>query len=179
MPRRIFQIGEVLTAQNINTFLMDQAVMTFADSAARSSAIGTPVEGMLTYLEDSGAYEYFDGAAYEPLVPPPPAGPAFVTTGTASLTLASSDAGSTYVFTNAAATATISTATAFAAGDRVDIVRDGATSLTIVGGAGVVFAGKGELGTAISFTVDEQYQAASVLCVGTDAYRVIGAVTKV
>jgi hypothetical protein len=176
MPRRTFAIGEVLTAQNINTFLMDQAVMTFADSSARSSAIGTPVEGMLTYLEDSSAYEYFDGAAYATLVP---AAGALVSTGTASLTFSSSDAGSTYVFTNAAATATFSTATAFAAGDRVDIVRDGATSLTIVGGAGVVFAGKGELGTAISFTIDEQFEAASVLCLASNAYRVIGAVTKV
>jgi hypothetical protein len=58
-------------------------------------------------------------------------------------------------------------------------VRDSATSLTITAGAGVTFAGKGETGTAISFTIDEQYEAASVLCVGTDEYRVIGAVTVV
>jgi hypothetical protein len=176
MPRRTFQIGEVLTAQNINTFLMDQAVMSFADSSARSSAIGTPVEGMLTYLEDSGAYEYFDGAAYAALVP----GAAGLTTsGSATYTFDSADAGATYVFTAATATVTFSTATAFSAGDRVDIVRDSDDELTVVAGSGVVFAGKGELGTAISFTIDERYEAASVLCVGTDEYRVIGAVTKV
>jgi hypothetical protein len=199
MPRRTFQIGEVLTAQNINTFLMDQAVMSFADSAARASAIATPVTGMLTFLEDSGEYEYFDGAGYEALVPTAgsvagsaitgvitdatiPAQnvtPALQSLGTATYTVADTDAQNTLVFTAATATVTFSTATAFSAGDRVDIVRDSDDELTVVAGSGVVFAGKGELGTAISFTIDEQYEAASVLCVGTDAYRVIGAVTKV
>lgn len=178
MPRRTFQIGEVLTATNVNTFLMDQAVMTFADSAARSSAIGTATEGMLTYLADTNAYEYWDGSAYVGLVPTP-SGPALQTLGTATYTVASGDKQNTLVFTAATATVTFSTATAFSAGDRVDIVRDSADALTITGGAGVVFAGKGTLGTAISFTIDTQYEAASVLCVGADTYRVIGAVTAV
>jgi hypothetical protein len=176
MPRRTFQIGEVLTATNVNTFLMDQAVMTFADSTARSSAIATPVEGMLTYLESMGSYEYYDGAAFVALLP---AGAGLVTSGSATYTFDASDAGSTYVFTAATATVTFSTATAFTAGDRVDIVRDSADSLTITAGSGVVFAGKDSLGTAISFTIDTRYEAASVLCVGSDQYRVIGAVTAV
>jgi uncharacterized cupredoxin-like copper-binding protein len=99
--------------------------------------------------------------------------------GTATYDVLDTDAQNTLVFTAATATVTFSTTTAFQEGDRVDIVRDSADELTIVAGSGVVFAGKGELGTAISFTVDGQYEAASVLCVGTDAYRVIGAVTKV
>jgi len=176
MPFKTFSDGEVLFAADVNDFLMKQAVAVFADSTARSSAIGTAVEGQLTYLEDTGAYEYFDGSAFVALV----SGAAGLTTsGSATYTFDSSDAGATYVFTAATATVTFSTATAFSAGDRVDIVRDSADELTIVAGSGVVFAGKGELGTAISFTIDEQYEAASVLCVGTDAYRVIGAVTKV
>jgi hypothetical protein len=68
MPRKTFTAGEVLAAADVNTFLMDQSVMTFADSDARGSAIGTATEGMLTYLEDTNAYEYWDGTAYEPLV---------------------------------------------------------------------------------------------------------------
>jgi hypothetical protein len=45
---------------------MDQSVMTFADSTARGSAIGTASaqEGMLTYLEDTDAFEYWDGSAF-------------------------------------------------------------------------------------------------------------------
>jgi len=66
MPRKTFVAGDVLTAGDVNTFLMDQSVMTFADSAARGSAIGTAIaqEGMLTYLEDTDAFEYWDGSAF-------------------------------------------------------------------------------------------------------------------
>jgi hypothetical protein len=66
MPRKTFTAGEVLAAADVNEFLMDQSVMTFADSGARGSAIGTAIaqEGMLTYLEDTDAFEYWDGSAF-------------------------------------------------------------------------------------------------------------------
>jgi hypothetical protein len=72
MPRKTFTAGEVLAAADVNDFLMDQSVMTFADSTARGSAIGTAIaqEGMLTYLEDTDAFEYWDGTAFEPIVAP-------------------------------------------------------------------------------------------------------------
>ena len=78
MPRKVFTAGEILTAADVNTNLMDQAVMVFADSTARTAAIPTPVEGMVTYLEDVGGaqgLEVFDGAAFTPvaIVPDPPA----------------------------------------------------------------------------------------------------------
>jgi hypothetical protein len=43
---------------------MDQSVMTFAGTAARGSAIGTAVEGMVTYLEDSNSLQLWDGASW-------------------------------------------------------------------------------------------------------------------
>jgi hypothetical protein len=43
---------------------MDQSVMTFADSAARGSAIGTATEGMVTYLEDTDGLELWNGTAW-------------------------------------------------------------------------------------------------------------------
>jgi hypothetical protein len=43
---------------------MDQSVMTFAGTAARGSAITTPVEGMVTYLEDSNTLQLWDGASW-------------------------------------------------------------------------------------------------------------------
>jgi hypothetical protein len=43
---------------------MDQSVMTFADSGARGSAIGTATEGMLTYLNDSDTYQSWNGSAW-------------------------------------------------------------------------------------------------------------------
>ena len=67
MPRKVFDSGEVLSATNVNEFLMDQMVMTFAGTAARGSAISTPIEGMLTYLADSKTFEYFDGSSFVPL----------------------------------------------------------------------------------------------------------------
>jgi hypothetical protein len=67
MPRKVFTSGEVLSASNVNEFLMDQMVQTFAGTAARGSAIGTATEGMLTYLADSNTFEYWNGTAYVPL----------------------------------------------------------------------------------------------------------------
>ena len=74
MPRKVFTAGEVLAAADVNSFLMDQTVMTFAGTAARGSAITTPVEGMVTYLEDSNSFEYWDSAEWDSLVPPSPSG---------------------------------------------------------------------------------------------------------
>jgi hypothetical protein len=62
--KKTFVAGEVLTAQDVNDYLMDQSVMTFASSAARSSAIPTPTTGMTTYVSDRNQIETFDGAEY-------------------------------------------------------------------------------------------------------------------
>jgi hypothetical protein len=59
--KKTFVAGEVLTAQDVNDYLMDQSVMTFASSAARSSAIPTPSEGMVSYQTDTDAIEAYDG----------------------------------------------------------------------------------------------------------------------
>jgi hypothetical protein len=49
---------------------MDQSVMTFADSAARGSAIGTATEGMVTYLEDTDGLELWNGTAWVQVITP-------------------------------------------------------------------------------------------------------------
>jgi hypothetical protein len=64
MPRKVFDAGEVLSASDVNSFLMDQMVQTFAGTAARGSAIPAPVEGMLTYLADSNTFEYWNGSSF-------------------------------------------------------------------------------------------------------------------
>jgi hypothetical protein len=43
---------------------MDQSVMVFGGTAARSSAIPTPTEGMMSYRTDDDVVEVFDGSAY-------------------------------------------------------------------------------------------------------------------
>ena len=70
MPRKVFTAGEVLAAADVNEFLQDQAIMTFAGTAARGSAIPTPVEGMVTYLEDSASFESRSPSAWVPLITP-------------------------------------------------------------------------------------------------------------
>ena len=62
MPRKVFVAGEILTAADVNTNLMDQAVMVFDDAAARTAAIPSPTEGMVTYLKDTDAVEVFTTA---------------------------------------------------------------------------------------------------------------------
>ena len=69
---RTFTAGEILTASNVQNYLQDQVVMTFAGSAARSSAIGTAnfEEGMLTYLTDVNKLQVYTGAEFEDVFDP-------------------------------------------------------------------------------------------------------------
>ena len=48
--KKTFTAGEILTASDTNTYLMEQTVMYFAGTAARASAIPTPSTGMTTYI---------------------------------------------------------------------------------------------------------------------------------
>jgi hypothetical protein len=64
LGRRIFTAGEVLTAANVNGYLMDQSVMVFADSSARDTGIPTPSEGMVAYISDTNALQKYDGASW-------------------------------------------------------------------------------------------------------------------
>lgn len=65
--RKVFTSGEILTAADVNSFLMDQSVMVFADSTARGSAIPSPSEGMATYLQDVNQLQVYDGSQFGPV----------------------------------------------------------------------------------------------------------------
>jgi hypothetical protein len=65
MPRKEFEAFTRLDASDVNTYLMDQAVMVFANSAARGSAIASPTEGMVAYLNDSNLMTIYDGANWK------------------------------------------------------------------------------------------------------------------
>jgi hypothetical protein len=63
---KLFATGDVLTAAQVNTYLMQQTTMVFASSAARTTALsGVVAEGMLSYLTDTNALQYYDGAAWQ------------------------------------------------------------------------------------------------------------------
>jgi hypothetical protein len=68
---KTFTAGSILTASDVQNYLQDQAVMVFAGTAARSSAIGTAnfEEGMLTYLTDVDKLQVYTGATFADVYP--------------------------------------------------------------------------------------------------------------
>ena len=50
---KLFQDGQVLLASEVNTFMMQQQIMVFADSTARDAAITSPSQGMFAFLKDT------------------------------------------------------------------------------------------------------------------------------
>jgi hypothetical protein len=68
--KKTFTAGEVLTASDVNTFLMEQSVMYFGGTAARASAIPTPTTGMTSYIGVTGTasipqIETYTGSAWQ------------------------------------------------------------------------------------------------------------------
>lgn len=61
LGRKTFTAGDVLTASQVQGYLQDQAVMVFAGTAARSSAIATPSEGMVAITTDTDELQYYNG----------------------------------------------------------------------------------------------------------------------
>lgn len=62
---KLFNSGDVLTAAQVNTYLMEQTVMVFNDAAARTTALsGVLSEGMISYLKDTNAVEVYNGSAW-------------------------------------------------------------------------------------------------------------------
>ena len=64
MAYKTFANGFPLPASDLNNYLMNQSVIVFADSTARSAALPTPTEGMITYLEDTNLVEVYNGSAW-------------------------------------------------------------------------------------------------------------------
>jgi hypothetical protein len=150
MPRKDFQNGYPLPASDLNTYLMDQSVMTFADSAARTSAITTPVEGMLTWLNDSNKYQYYTGSAWADLVP-----------------IVAGDAYKLIRSTNSAITITIDNV--LTVGQRIDFAQFGTGQVTFAAGSGVTLNSADSL-----LKTAKRYAGVSVECVASGVYWLVG-----
>lgn len=79
--RKVFAASSVLSSSDVQNYLQDQAVMVFAGTAARGSALGagTVSAGMVSYLTDVDQIQHYDGSKWLPL-------PYAVAVGTASAT---------------------------------------------------------------------------------------------
>ena len=75
---RLFLSGEVAYAADVNTYLMDQSICRFANSAARDSAFGDGIpvsqggsgkpalsEGRFCYLDDINEVQFYNGSAWQ------------------------------------------------------------------------------------------------------------------
>jgi len=60
---KTFTTGEVLTAANVNGYLM-QGILVFASAAARDAAITSPQEGQACYLKDTNEVLTYSGSAW-------------------------------------------------------------------------------------------------------------------
>jgi hypothetical protein len=64
---KTFVAGEILTAADVNSFLMGQQVAVFDDATARSAAITVPVHGQFTFRKDDDVLEFWDGSVWRGL----------------------------------------------------------------------------------------------------------------
>jgi hypothetical protein len=162
MSYKTFVNGFPLNASELNEYLMSQVVAVFVDSTARSAAIETPLEGQLTYLSGSNTYQWYNGSAWTDLI-----STGSVSNKTANYTTAATDAGNTINSTGSAITVTVSNT--LTAGQRIDFVQTGSGQITFAAGSGVTLNSKGsKLKTA------GQYSAASVLCLASGSYLLVG-----
>lgn len=67
MPYKIFQDGDVLTATEVNEYMMEQQIGVYASSAVRATAIPTPVHGQMSFTKDDNKLAYFDGSTWRNL----------------------------------------------------------------------------------------------------------------
>lgn len=62
--RKEWAADDVLSAADLEGYLMDQAVTIWANASARNSGILAPIEGQISYLQDSNIFQAYSGSAW-------------------------------------------------------------------------------------------------------------------
>lgn len=171
---KLFVSGDVLTAAQVNTYLMDQAVMVFASTSARDAAFGgagepTLAEGMFAYTSDTNTLWYYTGSAWEYAGATSQALTLNAQTGT-TYTLALSDSGKFVTLSNASAitlTVPLNASVAFPIGTQVNIMQLGAGQVTVSSSATIRSQGS-------KLKLNGQYAAATLLKIATDEWVIVG-----
>jgi hypothetical protein len=165
MPRKVFTAGDVLAAADVNSFLMNQAVMTFADAAARTTAIASPSEGMVTYLNSTDTLQAWTGAAWTDLITNSSRLVTTTSDKAANYTLVAADENTFIRSTGSAITITVPDV--LANGESVNFIQAGAGQITFAGSGVTLNSKAGNLKTAA------QFSGATIVKVG-GAYYLIG-----
>ena len=192
---KTFTTGEVLTAADVNGYLM-QGILVFATEAARNSAITSPQEGQFAFTKDNNSLWYYTGSAWvasgatgdiEGITTGTDSGlSGGVTSGTAVLRLKlefDAETGTTYtlvagnlnqlVTLNNASPITLTVPpSVFSAGDVINIAQIGAGQVTLAQGAGVTITSTGATSSAPKLRA--RYSAASIICTASNTFLVVG-----
>ncbi len=163
-----FSAGQVLTATAVNSYLMQQVTQTYANNAARSSAVPVPSEGMVSYLSDGNIVETYDGANWNPI-------DSVInvrTAATANYTLAAGDAGDLLQINASSGTVTVTVppdATySFPTGCQINVLAIGTASHAISAGSGVT------LNATPGTNLRAQWSSATLIKRAADTWVVIG-----
>jgi hypothetical protein len=169
LGRKTWTAGEVVTAANVQSYLQDQVVQVYAGTAARSSALGTAVsEGMISYLTDTNALEFYNGSAWAGVSTTSLASSAITTAYTdksSSYTLVAGDK-NTYIRSTGSAI-TITVPDVLANGESVNFIQAGAGQITFAGSGVTIYSVESKLKT------NKQYSGATITKIG-GAYYLVG-----
>jgi hypothetical protein len=61
---KTFSNGEVLTASDVNTYMMEQQIMVFANENERDTTILSPSEGMFAYSRETNILSFYNGVSW-------------------------------------------------------------------------------------------------------------------
>jgi hypothetical protein len=61
---KVWATGDLVSAADFNDYIMEQVIMTFANSTARDSAVSSPEEGMFCFLADSNTLQFYNGSSW-------------------------------------------------------------------------------------------------------------------
>jgi hypothetical protein len=197
---KTFTTGEVLTAGDVNGYLM-QGINVFASEAARNAAITAPQEGQFAFTKDTNSLWYYTGSAWaasgatgdiegvsvtSPITGGGTSGTVtigFDTTAANTLglkaetgttyTLVIADASNDLVQLNNASAITVTVPpSVFSIGNQINLYQRGVGQVTFAQGSGVTIRSTGAVSTAPALRA--QYSAATVICIGVDEFLIVG-----